>query len=88
MNKESSSLGQTEPDNVEEIQKLKRQSFLVKILIVTLICFFSYFSLKYFQIKEELRTSSKNDVGKYNDIQNEIFDLSEEYKTGSEEQDP
>lgn len=88
MNEESSSLGQVSISNIEEIKKLKRQSFLVKVLIVTIICFFSYFGLKYFQIKEELRRNAKNDVGKYNDIQNEIFDLSEEYKTDSSEQDP
>jgi hypothetical protein len=88
MNEESSSLGHEERINIAEIKKLKRQSFLVKVLIITIICFFSYFGLKYFQIKEELRRSAKNDVGKYNDIQNEIFDLSEEYKTDSSEQDP
>ena len=88
MNEESSSLGQGERSNIEEIKKLKRQSFLVKVLIITIICFFSYFGLKYFQIKEELRKSAKDDVLKYNDIQNEIFDLSEEYKTDPSEQDP
>jgi len=87
MNEENSGLNQENKTN-SELKNIKKQFLLINILTLIVVGFFIYFGFKYFQIKEAAKNSAKTEVGKFDNIENEIFDLSEEYKAQGEDQDP
>lgn len=87
MNEENGGLNQVNKTN-SELRNIKKQFLLIKILSLIVVGVFVYFGYRYYQIREAVKNSAKTEVGKFDNIENEIFDLSEEYKAQGEDQDP
>ena len=64
----------------QKTKKIKKRLFLTKIIILVSMIIFGYFGFKYFQIISEQRSKAKAEVGKFDNIESEIFDLSDDYK--------
>jgi len=87
MNEENGGLNQVNKTN-SELRNIKKQFLLIKILSLIVVGVFVYFGYRYYQIREAVKNSAKTEVGKFDNIENEIFDLSEEYKAQGEDHDP
>lgn len=59
----------------------KSSFFLVKFAFVIALLFFGYFSFRYFQIKSIEKIKAQVEAGKFDNIESDIFDLSEDSKT-------
>jgi hypothetical protein len=57
----------------------KKQSFLTKFVIILSLIFFGYLGFKYWQIKQAQQAGAKAEVEKLDNVDSEIFDLSDEY---------
>lgn len=70
------------PEN--SIPKKKRIS-PKRIVILFIVIFCGYFGLRHFEIKQAQKLNAASQVGKFDNIESEIFDLAEEYKNGSQD---
>lgn len=67
-------------DSKKENPKKKKQSFLTKFVLILSLIFFGYFGIKYWQIKHEQKLAAQAQAEKFDNVESEIFDISDEYK--------
>lgn len=77
----------TEEQNQEKKSAKKKQNFFTKFVILVALIFFGYLGAKYWQIQREKEAQAKAEVEKTDNVDSEIFDLSEEYKEQQKQQD-
>ena len=63
-----------------EIKQRKKQFFLIKFAALFALIFFGYFGLKYWQHLTIQKIKAQNAVGKFDNVDSDIFDVSDEYK--------
>jgi len=78
----------SDSQNPEIKKDKKKQSFLTKFVIILSLIFFSYLGLKYWQIKQEQKAQARAENSKLDNVDSEIFDLSDEYKKSQEQELP
>ena len=61
-------------------KSFKKKFSLTRVAVLFVIIFSGYLGLRYFEIKQSRKLSAKAEVGKFDNIESEIFDLGEEYK--------
>jgi hypothetical protein len=71
-----------------ENKTTKRKISLARMSVLLVLCFFTYFIFHYIKVRDEIKAKAQAEVSKLDNVESEIFDLSEEYKVQSEEQDP
>lgn len=64
-------------------QQRKRQFFFTKLVILLSLAFFSYYAFKYWRSKLIQGVEAKLKVEKFDNLESEIFDISDEYKSES-----
>ncbi len=65
----------------------KKKFSLRRVVILFVIIFSAYCGLRYFEIKQAKRHNAQAEVGKFDNVESEIFDLSEDAKNGVITQD-
>jgi hypothetical protein len=64
----------------------KNQHFLIKMVAILSLIAFSYVGFKYWQIEKSQRLAAQEHVKKFDNVESEIFDLSDEYKAENPEE--
>ncbi len=64
----------------QETSSKKKKSLLSKLVIFLMLILLSYFGLKYWKISSERKVNAASEVEKFDNVESEIFDLSDEYK--------
>ncbi len=67
-------------ENGVAMPQKKKKFSLSRIVILFVIILSGYLGLRYFEIKQARKLNAKAEVGKFDNVESEIFDLSEEYK--------
>ncbi len=71
-------------DQPNQLPKKKKIS-IKRTAILFVILFVGYFGLRHFEIQQARKLKATSEVSKFDNIESEIFDLAEEYKSGSHE---
>lgn len=73
-----------EGDNtkIPQEKKRKKSKLLIKILLLLALIAAAFFALQYFKLMAAHKAKARAAAEKFDNIDGEIFDLSEEYKTG------
>ncbi len=69
-------------DQPNQLPKKKKVS-IKRTAILFVVLFIGYFGLRHFEIQQARKLKATSEVSKYDNIESEIFDLAEEYKSGS-----